>query len=230
VILWSATHVTTDATVDQVLGSVACRAAVDRGVLGGLLREQPGAETLLPLLSSRKPQTIRAALVYLALYGHMHDTGMLALCLHHSDAGVVELAEYCLWSIWMQAGTDRGNRALAQAIDHIRDGEYTEAYTILSLLIAEEPSFAEAHFQQGIALSCADNTVAAARALRHALRLNPQHFGAAAALGHTCVELCNLAGALHYYRLALEIHPRLKDLHTAVRRIEDMVGPCPNQD
>ncbi len=230
VFLWSAAHVTPDATVDQVLESVACHAIVDRGVLAGLLREHPGAETLLPLLSSRKPQTTRAAIVYLALYGHMHDSAMLAQSLHHPDDAVVQLAEYCLWSIWMQAGTDRGNRSLAQAIDHIRDGEYPEATAILGMLIGEEPSFAEAYFQHGIALSCSEHAVEAARAFRHALRLNPYHFGAAAALGHMCVELCNLAGALHYYRLALEIHPRLKDLHVAVRRIEAMVGPCPKQD
>jgi tetratricopeptide (TPR) repeat protein len=214
-----------DATLDQVLQSVAQPATVDRSVLAALLRARPGPETILPLLSARRSSTVQAAILYLGLYGSVRDAPVLALCLQHADAEVAALAEHCLWSIWMQSGTEQGNRTLALAIDYMRDGDNRQAIALLTMLILKEPSFAEAHFQNGLALSSVGRHGEAARAYQQALRLNPHHFAAAAALGHACVELGNLSGALRYYRLALRIYPRLEELPDAVRCLEAALGP-----
>lgn len=215
-----------DATVDSVLRCVAPDIPVDRAVLGGLLHRRPAARTLVPLLSSPDPEIVRAAVLYLGCQGSAPDCPFLVLCLRHQDEDVARLAEHCLWSLWMQGGSEQGNRHLSEAIRCIRDGDYNVAAQLLTMLIAEEPAFAEAHFQLGIALSSQEKTDEAAQAYRQTLRLNPSHFGAAAALGHASVEQGNLPGALHYYRRALQIHPRLEALPEAVRELEAAVGSC----
>ncbi len=225
--LWSGTQVIQDATVDQVLQSVAHPESIDRSVLAVLLREQPGPDILLPLLSARHAATVRAAILYLGLYGSVRHTPLLALCLHHADAEVAALAEHCLWSVWMQSGSEQGNDMLARAIDRMRAGNHRQAIALLAMLILREPGFAEAHFQSGLALASVNRHGEAARAYQEALRLNPHHFAAAAALGHACVELDNLAGALRYYRLALRIHPHQEELRDAAGRLEAAIEPWP---
>lgn len=218
--------VTAPATADEVLRSVAPDMGVDRGTLARLLRCQPPVEAVLPLLSTPGTETVRAAVLYIGLHGTESECALLALCLRHRDLDVVRLAEYGLWRIWMEAGTPQANRLLAAAIYRIQKAEYTAALRVLSRLAVAEPDFAEVYFQQGIALSMLERVTEAGHAYREALRLNTYHFGAAAALGHTCVEQGNLIGALHYYRRALQIHPRLDDLPQAVQALERKLGPA----
>ena len=136
---------------------------------------------------------------------------------------VVQLAEHCLWSIWMQSGSEEGNRHLAAAVGCMKTGDHAAAIKVLDALVAREPEFAEAHFQRGLALAAADQTAEAEDAYRQALRLNPYHFGAAAALGHACVERGHLQAALHFYRQALRIHPQLEDVPDAVHEVECVI-------
>lgn len=215
---------TFDATVKRILEWVEPGLNVDRSVLDALLREKPTPEALVSLLAAGDPATVRAAVLYLGLYGTARESAVLALCLHHEDAGVVRLAEHCLWSLWMQDGSEDGNRALHDAVKFMQSGEYPRAIAVLSDLVAREPRFAEAHFQRGLALCSADQPNEAEKEYRETLRLNPYHYGAAAALGHTCVEQGNLPGALHYYRQALRIHPRLDDVPDAIRELETVIG------
>lgn len=214
-----------NATVDQVLQSVAAGVCVDRGVLDMLLRDRPGTDAVVPLLSVPSVQVVRAAVIYIGLYGTIRESPLLVLCLQHKDDGVARLAEQCLWGIWMRSGTDRGNRSLAAAMECINRGDNTRAETLLTALTAEEPSFAEAHFQLGVALSMLDRVEEAASAFKEALVVNPYHFAAAAALGHALAELGDLPAALHHYRRAQRMHPRLEDVTEALMHIEDAIEP-----
>ncbi len=211
-------------TVDRILQSLPAAAPVDRATLTRLLSEKPATPVLGPLLNSHQPEVVGATLVYLSLYGSMRDCAVLALCLKHEDERVAALAEHCLWFLWMQSGSPEGNRELAAAIACVQRDDYVTAIDLLSSLVAREPAFAEAHFQRGLALCSNEETQRAAESYRQSLRLNPHHFGAAAALGHACVEQGNLPGALYYYRRALEIHPRLEDVPEALHEVESIVG------
>jgi tetratricopeptide (TPR) repeat protein len=124
----------------------------------------------------------------------------------------------------MQSGSEEGNRHLAAAVGCMKTGDYVAAIKVLDALVAREPEFAEAHFQRGLALAAADRIDRAEDAYRQALRLNPYHFGAAAALGHACVERGQLHAALHFYRQALRVHPQLEDVPDVVQELESVIG------
>lgn len=214
---------TRNAAVDRILHAVAPGAGVDLRVLNDLLSRRPRPEVLLPLLADRDPDTVRAGIVFLGMYGSLRECPLLALCLQHHDLGVVQLAEYCLWAIWMRSGSTEGNRHLTEAVHAGRVGNHEEVVRTLCALTALEPGFAEAHFQLGLALAALDRPDEAVRAFRQTLRLNPYHFAAAAALGHSQVALNNLQAALQAYRQAVRIHPLLDDIPQAIDDLEVLV-------
>lgn len=217
-------HVTYDATVERILRRVVPGLPVERSILDQLVTQRPPPEALVSLLSAADPAVVRAAVLYLGLYGTQRDAPVLVLCLHHDDAGVVKLAEHCVWALWLRGGSAESNRTLAAAVDEIRRGRHAVAERRLRLLVEREPSFAEAHFQRGLALCSLERPADAARCLLEAVRLNPYHFGAAATLGHTCVEQGDLHAAVRWYRQALRIHPRLEDIPAALREVEAILG------
>jgi len=221
----SNTRVQQSVSIEQVLHAGLPDFPIDRQTLACLLRTRPPAGDIIGLVSSPELPVARAAVVYFAVCGTMQDCPLLALHLHHADDGVAAFAEYSLWSIWMQAGSPTGNRRLADAIGCIKRRSYARAVELLDELNYDEPGFAEAHFQKGIALAFLDRLEEAAAAYREALRLNPYHFAAAEALGHIAVEQGQLAAALEHYRRALRIHPRLTALAHAVRALERVVQP-----
>ena len=213
-----------NAAVDRILHAAAPGAGINLRILSDLQSRRPRPEELLRLLAERNPDTVRAAVVFLGMYGSSRECPLLALCLQHHDLQVVQLAEYCLWAIWMRGGSSEGNRHLAEAVNAGRESNHEESVRILCALTALEPAFSEAHFQLGLALAGLDRHDEAVRSFRQTLRLNPYHFAAAAALGHACVALNNLRAALDAYRQAARLHPNLEDIYQAIQDLEVLVG------
>lgn len=211
-------------TVEQVMRTVVGDIEVDRTVLAQLMSERPTPAEASRHLDADDITQARAAVAYVSVIGGPDDANLLSMCLQHDDDGVATLAEFGLWRIWMNSGTEPGNRRLSFAIRCIKHGSYETAAEALEHLQRQEPHFAEAWFQRGIALSFLDRTREARHDYERALAINPHHFGAAVALGHTCVEQADMSGALHYYKRALKIHPRLAELPQAVRELEALVG------
>jgi tetratricopeptide (TPR) repeat protein len=213
-----------EATVEKILKRVAPGAYVDQAVFDQLLLAPPHPEQIVGLLADADPERVRAAVLFLGLYGTHHESPVLALCLHHADDGVVRLAEHSLWALWMQAGTPDGNRQLAAAISQIAAANFWDALRLLNKLVDAEPGFAEAHFQRGLVMVSLERTAESIAAHEHALRLNSYHFAAAAAIGHALVQQGDLPRALEYYRRALRIHPRLPDVPEAIATVEAVLA------
>ncbi len=204
------------ASVQHVLRTIAPTVPVDQAVLGALLNDHPTFDRIAHVLNDAAPETARAAVVYLGVHGSAREASVLVMLLQHPDAGVAELAEYGLWNIWMQAGSPAGNRRLVTAVELLAQQQPKPAAATLVSLTADEPHFAEAFHQLGIAYSTLEHWEHAAQAYRQALRLNPQHFAAAAGLGTTCLEQFNRIGALYYFRRAEQIHPRMPGIADAI--------------
>ena len=183
------------------------------------LRNHWPARHLRELLLSPTAEVVRLATRCLGLVGLSADAQFLVALLGHSSDAVASEAEAGLWRLWFRAGSREGNAQLARAVTHIRDGQLAEAVDLLRALTASEPELAEAHHQLGLALSLLEDPQAEA-ALAAAVRLNPYHFAALAALGHACVHRGDLHGAVRFYRLALHVHPRLAEIREVVPQIE----------
>lgn len=209
----------THASVQHVLHTVAPEVAVDQATLGMLLQDRPTFDRVALVLNSPAVETVRAGVVYLGVHGTAREITPLVMLLRHPDVGVAELAEYGLWNIWMQAGSSSGNRRLATAIEMIQLQQPRPAIRTLASLTDDEPHFAEAFHQLGIAHAMLEHWENASQAYRQALRLNPHHFAAAAGLGNVCLEQFNPVGALYYYRRALQIHPRLPGIAEAIAEL-----------
>lgn len=216
---------TEHAVVERFMRAAAPTVPVDRGVFGALLAERPRPANTFHLLSHSKLESVRAAVLYIAVHGSMAEAPVLALCLRHRDAGVAEIAEYGLWRVWMEAGSPAGNETLAVGIRLREAGDHPLALRLLGDLAHDEPTFAEAHFQHGLVLAELERHTAARDAFTVAARRNQHHFAAFAARGHACIELDDFAEALRCYRRALAIHPRLHDLTAAVRDLAALVEP-----
>jgi Flp pilus assembly protein TadD len=213
--------VESDTAAKQFLASVGpALEADDLPAVVALLREHWPLDRLTPLLGSSSPAVVSGAARCVGLTAPMSYCPRLARLLDHADQTVVKAAEDALWYIWMQAGSKSAREVLAQAIEHIRKEDFKAALDVLDGLLAGQPDFAEAHHQRAIALCFLERTKAAAAAFQQALTLNPQHFAAAAGLGHTYVERGDPRRALDIYRLALQIHPGLTEIREAVKQLE----------
>ncbi|MFQ5807237.1 MAG: tetratricopeptide repeat protein [Phycisphaerae bacterium] len=192
----------------------------DLSVVLARLRANWPPGRLVELLTSPLASVVKTAATCLGLTGTMEHCGPLVSLLGHADEEVAAAAEDALWSIWMRAGSENANRQLKAAVERMRKGRIEAALDLLHDLTAAENPSAEAHHQQAIALHSLERYEEAEAAYQEALALNPYHFAAVAGLGHICGQRRDLTGALRYYRRALRIHPRLKEIREVVPQLE----------
>jgi tetratricopeptide (TPR) repeat protein len=190
--------------------------------LDQLRREWPPA-LLAQMLTSDSPDVVRTAATCLGFLGSDAHSARLARLLAHQDARVADAAEHALWSVWMRSRDGRANRELQSAVSEIGRERYASAVEILQALTLMHPTFAEAFHQLGIALCFLDRLDEAEAAYRNAVRLNPWHFAAWAALGHVAVQRGDLPRALRNYRRAVSIHPRLHEIRAVLPELEAAV-------
>ncbi len=205
-------------TIDPLLVSGDLPAALAR------LRADWPPERLVELLASPSAAVVKTAATCLGLTGAMQHCDRLVPLLGHVDERVASAAEDALWSIWMQAGSKDANAQLTVAVARLRDGESEAALRLLEALTAAQESFAEAHHQRALALHTLERHEEAEAAYQETLARNPHHFAAIAGLGHICAQRDDLDGALHYYRRALHLHPRLSEIQEIVPQLVAATG------
>ena len=214
-----------DAIIGPMIDPIKARTEhVIPSALTQLLQSHCPAEGLITLLTSRADDITRAAIIALGFKGSLEHCALLAHLLEHDSQEIVHLAEDSLWRIWLRSGTNEGNAKLAHAIGLIQAGSFQRAVVVLENLISDEPEFAEAYNQLGIALCLLERLDEAASAFGQVLRYNAHHFAAAVSLGHTYAQQGQLRLALHHYHHALTIHPRLENILETVERLADVVG------
>lgn len=191
----------------------------DYSLIAKELRKWPVAD-LIELLYSDDAEVVRLAVICLGHLAAPKAVYPLVSCLGHEDVAVVSAAEDALWSVWMRSAGATATDRLHAAVELIQAEKYDDAIWALRAIVAGNPTFAEAFHQLGIAWHSLENLDQAEEAYAEALRLNPCHYAAAAALGHICVERGDLDAALRRYHTALHIHPRMSDLRAIVPRLE----------
>jgi tetratricopeptide (TPR) repeat protein len=177
--------------------------------------------TLQRLADHPDPRTRRAALVALHLVGTMASNDAVAARLHDGDPQVRQTAADALWALWFRADSEANNAALQRAL---RQGDPEQALTALNALVVRAPGFAEAINQRAILLFQRREYERCAADCVKVLRLNPQHFGAAAGLGRCYLRLRLPGPALKAFRTAYQINPHVEGVEDVIRDLENVLG------
>ncbi len=179
---------------------------------------------LIALLTCSDLTVVRAATWALAHVGTMRSNLPLASVLHSSDAATADLAENALWAIWLRNAPSNLHARLCKAIRLQEKDCCEEAIAELDAIISISPTYAEAYNQRAIARFVTEDYAGAAEDYKQALTLNSVHFGAIAGLGHCRAAQGRAMDALNAYRRALEIHPRMEGMRSAIAQIKQIIG------
>jgi tetratricopeptide (TPR) repeat protein len=191
------------------------------GLIEALNRRYASAE-LADFLTHGRSDTVKLALFCLSLVGRLSEYDKVAALLHHPDPFVVSLVEFTLCEMAFKDGGHDHAPMLRRATLLARDDHLDHALLLLNRIVVERPGFAEAYYQRALVHDTRGDYSASLDDCRHALELNPRHYGAHAHMGNACAQLDDFDQALACYYAALDIHPRIEGLHetiSCVRRI-----------
>lgn len=179
-------------------------------------------EDLLSWLDGDDDEAVAAAALCLGCIGDAALSPSLALLLHHADPVVSAAAEQALWSVWFRSGSPLAQSLICQAVCLLEGDRWHKAAEVLTEIVAEEPGFAEAWNQRGIARYLAGSFCGSIADWKRVMQLNPHHFGAMAGLGHCFALLGRRTDALDCYHAALDIHPRMDGIRQAIQQLRSV--------
>ncbi len=178
--------------------------------------------TLGRLIQSTDINDRRASVLALGLIGSFGANDEVGRALRDADPTVRNLAENALWAIWFRAGTPENNERLQKIQALIGQGQYTQALSQATKLIADAPNFAEAYNQRAIAYFHMDRFEQSANDCKAVLQRNPFHFGAIGGLGQCQLRLGLKVEALETFRLGVKIQPFNRSLKQVVAELESL--------
>jgi len=178
------------------------------------------APRIVELLRNPSPDVRKVAALALAMVGDRSAVGPLAVALHDGDTMVSQMAEHAMWTLWFRLGSPRAVHLVKSGNRHLQHNNHDSAIEKFSQAIDADPDFAEAYHQRAIAYALTEQFHKSLDDHQAALDRMPQHFGAMSGLGHGHAHLAQWSEARRCYRLALAIHPGLKDLESALQQID----------
>jgi tetratricopeptide (TPR) repeat protein len=135
---------------------------------------------------------------------------------------VNQMAEHAMWAIWFRCGTPEANQLTSRGADLMSRREFDLAIDHFTRAIKLSPNFAEAYNQRAIAYFLKEDFDRSIEDGQQTVKLNPDHFGAWAGMGHCHAHEGRVCDALRCYRRALEINPHLEGAKEALTEL----GPC----
>ncbi len=128
-----------------------------------------------------------------------------------------------IWQIWARSGSATADALLKQAEKAMRAGQTHTSISILSLLLEQRPQFAEAWNKRATAYFILRDFEKSKEDISEVLKREPRHFGALSGLGMIYRAQGKNKKALGAFRRALSIHPHLKDVKKAIKRISGQI-------
>lgn len=144
--------------------------------------------------------------------------------LKEADGRAAARIEREIWTEWSKSGSPAMDLLLQRGRDAMAAGKTDEAIEHLTALIDHDPDFAEGWNARATAYFNAGQYGHSVADIAEVLKRNPRHFGAMAGLGAILEQLGKPQRALEVYRAALAIHPQLKGVSEAVKRLEKEVA------
>ena len=109
---------------------------------------------------------------------------------------------------------------MRRGLQQMGTGEVDAAIETYSLLIELRPEFAEAWNKRATLYWMLGDHVRSVADIRHAVALEPRHFGAWSGLGMILAERDDLAGAVVAYEEVLKHHPGAEGVKSELARLK----------
>jgi tetratricopeptide (TPR) repeat protein len=163
----------------------------------------------------------RAAVLSLGIVGSFERSNtVLGKALSDDDPVVRSMAEDALWAVWFRADTPEHNQMLSQVQLAISRDQLEQAEVLVTRLIAQSPSFAEAYNQRAIIFFLQGRFAESMQDCQQVLSRNPYHFGAISGMAQSQVRLNRPQDALKSLRRALKLQPHHATLRESIRILE----------
>jgi tetratricopeptide (TPR) repeat protein len=161
----------------------------------------------------------RAAATALGLIGGMDVVPALVDSLKNDDIPTCFNSEIALWNIWSRSGDESVDKMLNAGIISLKDKDIFEAVEQFTSVIEAAPDFAEGYNQRAIAYFMLEDWENSLKDCKHAIKLNPYHFGAFAGMGHVYLRLGKIDAAVDAYKQALIINPNLVSIAESIMQL-----------
>ena len=140
-----------------------------------------------------------------------------------ADAETAAPVEQAIWARWADSGSPVVNVLIDRAAAAESEGKPELAIRFLDEASDLAPDFAEPWNRRANIAYRTDDYAGAIAAIHEALKREPRHFGAMAALGLIYEEMGQNRAALEAFRAALAIHPHYSVALEGVQRLEPRV-------
>ncbi len=194
-------------------------AAADAAALAHAVNARWTCRQVCALLKHDDVDIRRVAAVAIGMIGDKRSTNCLARALHDPDPQVNEMAEHSLWSIWFRGGSPQATEPFSEGVQALADERYPEAIKHFQRATRIDPHYAEAYNQCAIAHFFLGQWRQGIDDCIRAIDRMPVHFGAIAGMGHCYTQMGLMEKALHCYKHALRINPRLHAISIAIDRL-----------
>ncbi|MGB5961062.1 MAG: tetratricopeptide repeat protein [Coleofasciculaceae cyanobacterium] len=131
----------------------------------------------------------------------------LLAALKNPDEDIRNQATAELWYIWFHQKGRYGMELLERCQVMLQVGNVTQAETLLTELVRDQPDFAEAWNRRAVLYYTLGQYEKSRDDCQQVIKLNPVHFGALHGLGLCHAALENYREAIQAFRQALSIQP-----------------------
>jgi tetratricopeptide (TPR) repeat protein len=129
-------------------------------------------------------------------------------------------AEQKIWSLWMQSDDAEQDKILGNASAAMGGGDYRLAEVMLSQLIAQNSSYAEAWNKRATVYYLTGRFDESLADIEKTLELEPRHFGALSGKGMILVKQNKMTEALKAYEEAAAINPHMPGVRAAIKQLK----------
>jgi tetratricopeptide (TPR) repeat protein len=146
--------------------------------------------------------------------------GLLGRLRLASSDDEAKLLEHGVWELWSRSGSPTADLLVEQAMKASNAGQTVKAIAILTTVIDDNPTYAEAWNKRATVYYTIGDYDHSLADIAKVLELEPRHFGALAGQGMIYNAQGKSADAIRSLKRALAINPHLEAAQKALKEIE----------
>ncbi|MEY4749888.1 MAG: hypothetical protein RIQ60_2102 [Pseudomonadota bacterium] len=182
-----------------------------------------GREQALGELQAASSITRLAAVKRLAEVGLASDSDALLARLTDDDMLVRAAAAQAVWKAWGRTGDAAVDAQYKRGVEQMAAGDLDESIVTFSVLVRNQPGFAEAWNKRATAYFLRGDFERSLRDCDQVFRLNPRHFGALAGAATIHARMGRPEKALELFKRALDANPNMDDAAEVLQLLQGQI-------